>query len=63
VEIDLFKHVRLEIAVNEWFIQRTVSAILEGGRTGEVGDSKVFVLPMTQCYQIRAGNTGPHAIG
>ncbi|MCR9076774.1 MAG: P-II family nitrogen regulator [bacterium] len=63
VEIDLLKRVRLEIAVNESFIQKTVDAILEGGRTGEDGDGKVFVLPMTQCYQIRTGKKGPHAIG
>lgn len=63
VGIDLFKRVRLEIAVNESFIQRTVDAILEGGVTGVEGDGKVFVLPMTQCYRIRNGNKGPHTIG
>ena len=63
VEIDLLKRVRLEIAVNESFLQRTVDAILEGGATGQDGDGKVFVLPMTQCYRIRTGNKGPHAIG
>jgi nitrogen regulatory protein P-II 1 len=63
VEIDLLKRVRLEIAVNESFIQRTVDAILEGGQTGEEGDGKIFVLPMVQCYRIRNGNKGPHAIG
>ncbi len=63
VEIDLLKRVRLEIAVNESFIQRAVDAILEGGVTGEDGDGKIFVLPMTQCYRIRTGNKGPHAIG
>ncbi len=63
VEIDLLKRVRIEIAVNESFLKRTIEAILEGGRTGEEGDGKIFVLPLEQCYQIRTGKTGPHAIG
>lgn len=61
--IDLRGQVRLEIAVNQSFIQRTVDAILEGGKTGEEGDGKIFVMPMIQCYRIRNGNKGPHAIG
>ncbi|MFG0242965.1 MAG: P-II family nitrogen regulator [Phycisphaerales bacterium JB054] len=63
VEIDLLKRVRLEIAVNESFIQKTVDAILAGAHTGEEGDGKIFVLPMVQCYRIRNGAKGPHAIG
>lgn len=63
VEIDLLKRVRLEIAVNESFVQRTIDAILEGAHTGEDGDGKIFVLPLHNCYRIRTGNQGAHAIG
>lgn len=63
VGMDLVARVRLEIAVNESFIKRTVQAILAGAHTGEEGDGKIFVLPMIQCYRIRNGNKGPHAIG
>lgn len=61
--MDLVARVRLEIAVNESFIKRTVQAILAGAHTGEEGDGKIFVMPMIQCYRIRNGNKGPHAIG
>jgi nitrogen regulatory protein P-II 1 len=63
VNMDLVARVRLEIAVNESFIKRTVKAILEAAHTGEEGDGKIFIMPMIQCYRIRNGNKGPHAIG
>ncbi|MEM9372218.1 MAG: P-II family nitrogen regulator [Planctomycetota bacterium] len=63
VEVDLLKRVRLEISVNGKFLQRTIDAILEGGRTGETGDGKIFVVPLTGCYRIRTGEQGPVAVG
>lgn len=45
------------------FVQPTVEAIVAGARTGEIGDGKIFVLPMEQCVRIRTGETGPAAIG
>jgi nitrogen regulatory protein P-II 1 len=63
VEIDLMKRVRLEIAVNESFVERTVQAIIAGAQTGQVGDGKVFVVPLEQCYRIRTGEQGGPAIG
>ncbi|RMH84205.1 MAG: P-II family nitrogen regulator [Calditrichaeota bacterium] len=63
VEVDLLKKVRLEIAVNEDFVQPTVSAIIEGARTGRIGDGKIFILDLRECIRIRTGETGREAIG
>ena len=62
-EINLLKKVRLEIAVNEKFLQPTVDAIIRGARTGEIGDGKIFVLDLVECVRIRTGETGGEAIG
>ena len=63
LEVNLLKKVRLEIAVNKGFVQRTVDAIIAGARTGKIGDGKVFVLPLEQCIRIRTGEEGNNAIG
>ncbi len=62
-EVNLLKKVRLEIAVNEDFVQPTIDAIVEGARTGEIGDGKIFVLDLHDCIRIRTGETGEEAIG
>jgi len=62
-EVDLHKRVRLEIAVNEPFVEKTVAAIVEGAKTGEVGDGKIFVVPLESCVRIRTGEKGDDAIG
>ncbi|MDY0091547.1 MAG: P-II family nitrogen regulator [Candidatus Vecturithrix sp.] len=62
-EIHLLKKVRLEIAVNENFVERTIAALLRGAKTGEVGDGKIFVLPLEDCIRIRTGEHGKNAIG
>jgi len=54
---------RLAIGVNDDFIEKTIEAIVEGARTGDIGDGKIFVLPMEQCARIRTGERGPAAIG
>ena len=59
----LLKKVKLEIAVNDAYVQPTIDAILQGGRTGEVGDGKIFVLDLKECIRIRTGETGGPAIG
>ena len=59
----LLKKVKLEIAVNEPFVKATVDAIKEGSRTGHVGDGKIFVLDLKECYRIRTGEIGEVAIG
>ena len=61
----LIPKVRLEIAVNEAFVEPTVNAIIKGGRTGEkgeIGDGKIFVLPLEDCIRIRTGERGSEAI-
>ncbi|QDS85917.1 Nitrogen regulatory protein P-II [Rosistilla ulvae] len=63
--VTLLRKVQLQIAVNDEFVQPTVDAILSGGRTGEegqIGDGKVFVLPMDDCVRIRTGERGSEAI-
>jgi nitrogen regulatory protein P-II 2 len=63
VEVNLLKKVRLEIAVNEAFIEKTVNAIIEGARTGNIGDGKIFILDLPECIRIRTGERGGAAIG
>jgi len=61
--VNLLKKVRIEIAVNEDFVEPTVSAIIEGARTGNIGDGKIFVLDLPECIRIRTGEKGSEAIG
>ena len=63
--VNLLRKVRLEIAVNDAFVEPTIKAITEGGRTGaqgEIVDGKIFVLPMDDCVRIRTGERGSEAI-
>ncbi|TWU32800.1 P-II family nitrogen regulator [Novipirellula artificiosorum] len=60
--VNLLRKVQLQIAVNEEFVKPTVDAILQGGHTGEIGDGKIFVLPMDDCIRIRTGERGSEAI-
>ena len=62
-EVNLLKKIRLEIAVNEDFVQPTIEAIIKGARTGKIGDGKIFVLDLPQCIRIRTGQEGSDAIG
>jgi len=49
--------------VNEDFLDKTVEAIIEGARTGKIGDGKIFVLDLIDCIRIRTGEKGKKAIG
>jgi nitrogen regulatory protein P-II 1 len=62
VKVALHEKVRLEIGVSEPFVDITVSAIVEGAHTGEVGDGKVFVLPVDKVYRIRTGDRDEAAV-
>lgn len=62
-EVNLLKKVRLEIGVNEEFVQKTVDAIIKGARTGTIGDGKIFILDLPECIRIRTGEKGEDAIG
>ena len=63
IEVNLLKKIRIEIAVNEKFVEATVNAIIEGARTGEIGDGKIIVVPVSRCVRIRTGEEGNDAIG
>ena len=63
--VNLLRKVQLQIAVNDEFVEPTVNAIIAGGRSGEkgeIGDGKIFVLPMDDCIRIRTGERGGEAI-
>ncbi len=62
VKMELQEKVRIEIGVSEAFVDRTVKAILAGARTGEVGDGKVFVLPVDHVFRIRTGEVDELAV-
>jgi len=62
-EVNLLKKVRLEIAVNEDFVERTVDAISKGARTGKIGVGKIFIIDLPECINIRTGEKGKKAIG
>lgn len=63
IEVNLLKKVRIEIAVNDNFVKPTIDAIVKGARSGEIGDGKIFIIPMEECIRIRTGETGTTAIG
>ena len=65
ITLNLLRKVQLQIAVNEDFVEPTINAIIKGGRTGDhgqIGDGKIFVLPLDDCIRIRTGERGPEAI-
>lgn len=62
-EVNLMKKVRLEIGVNEDFVNKTIETIISAARTGEIGDGKIFVLNLADCIRIRTGEHGNDAIG
>ena len=60
---NLLRKVRLEIAVNESYVDKTIAAIVKGAKTGNTGDGKIFVLDLPECIRIRTGERGSEAIG
>ena len=62
VKMELSEKVRLEIGVSNHFVEPTVQSILRAARTGEVGDGKVFVLPVERIYRIRTGEADEAAV-
>lgn len=62
VKMGLSEKVRFEVAVSDAFVQPTIDAFCAGARTGEVGDGKIFVLPLTQAVRIRTGETDAGAV-
>ena len=62
VKMSLSEKVRFEIAVSEEFVEPAIQALCEGGRTGEVGDGKIFVVPLDRAVRIRTGETDQSAV-
>ena len=62
-EVNLLKKIRIEIAVNQDFVEKTINAIIEGARTGEIGDGKIFIIDLAECVRIRTGERDGEAIG
>lgn len=62
VKMGLSEKVRFEIAVSEEFVQPTIDALCEGARTNEVGDGKIFVVPLDRVVRIRTGETDDSAV-
>jgi nitrogen regulatory protein P-II 2 len=63
--VNLLRKVKLQIAVNDEFVEPTVQAIIKAGRTGaegKVGDGKIFIVPLEDCIRIRTGERGSEAI-
>ncbi len=59
----LLRKLKLEIAVNDDYVDIVVDAITRGAQTGNVGDGKIFILPLDETIRIRTGETGNVAIG
>ncbi len=62
VRMELTEKVQLDVAVSEPFVELTVRAILSSARTGEVGDGKIFVMPVEKIYRIRTGEEDTAAV-
>ena len=60
---NLLRKIRLEIAVNDNFVDPTIKAIIKGAKTGQTGDGKIFVTNLEDCIRIRTGEKGSEAIG
>ena len=62
VKMELTEKVRIEIGVSDHFVEPTISAICNGARTGDVGDGKIFVVPVERIVRIRTGETDRAAV-
>ena len=62
VQMGLADKMRFEIAVSDAFVEPTIDALCEGARTGEVGDGKIFVVPLEHAVRIRTGDTDEGAV-
>lgn len=62
-EVNLIKKIRLEIAVNQDYVEPTIKAIIKGAKSGKIGDGKIFVTSLERCIRIRTEEEGSDAIG
>lgn len=62
VKMELHEKIRLEIGVSDHFVEPTVQSILSAAKTGDVGDGKIFVIPVESVYRIRTGEKDTAAV-
>ena len=62
-EVNLLKKVRIEIAVNDDLVDKTIEAIIAGAQSGQIGDGKIFVIDLVECIRIRTKEKGKQAVG
>lgn len=62
-QVNLLEKIRIEIAVNNEFVEPTVKAITKAAKSGSIGDGKIFIMPLEECIRIRTDETGKQAIG
>ncbi len=62
VQMGLSEKVRFEVAVSDDFVDQTIDALCAGGRTGQVGDGKIFVVPLERAVRIRTGESDKAAV-
>ncbi|MSR88139.1 MAG: P-II family nitrogen regulator [Candidatus Margulisbacteria bacterium] len=60
---NLLRKLRLDLAVNDTYVDAVIDAITKGAKSGEVGDGKIFVMNLEECVRIRTEERGPDAIG
>jgi nitrogen regulatory protein P-II 1 len=60
--IEYLPKIKIEIVVNEEFVEKTIDAIIRGAKTGKIGDGKIFVLPVEDVIRIRTGERGSEAV-
>ncbi len=63
IEVNLLKKVRMEIAVNDEYLDITIESIIKGAQTDHIGDGKIFVLNLDDCIRVRTRERGSQAIG
>jgi len=62
-EVNLLKKLKIEIAVNDDYVDKTIDAIIAGAQSGQIGDGKIFVTDLVECIRIRTEEKGAKAIG
>ena len=62
-QVNLLEKIRIEIAVNDGFVEPTINAIIKAAKSDSIGDGKIFVMPLEQCIRIRTGEDGKDAVG
>ena len=62
-QVNLLEKIRIEIAVNDEYVDPTIKAVIKGAKSGHIGDGKIFVMPLERCIRIRTEETGSDAVG